>query len=118
MLKERDIQLLKEQLLKRKEELLEQVNSSKTIIKELLSETTYDEMDYAEVSSDSYNLSLVREKQLQELTEVDIALKKIADSTYGACEMCDEQIGIKRLRVKPHARFCVECRPVYEESLK
>ncbi|RXJ60950.1 hypothetical protein CRV04_02595 [Candidatus Marinarcus aquaticus] len=75
-------------------------------------------MDYAEISTDSHNLRLLREKQLQELTEIDIALKKIEDKTYGICEMCDEQIGIKRLKIKPHAKFCIHCRPLYEKSIK
>ena len=116
MLKDRDIKLLKEQLLKRKEELLKQVNSSKTIIKELLSEATYDDMDYAEVSSDSYNLNLVREKQIQELNEIDVALKKIQDGTYGACDMCDEPIAIGRLKAKPFAKFCTDCREIHESN--
>lgn len=117
MLKQKDIETLKEQLIKRREELFKQASSSETIIKDLLSEDTYDELDYAEVSTDSYNLNAVRNKQLQEIREIDMALKKIEDKTYGICEMCDDNIGLKRLRIKPHARFCVECRPVYEKSL-
>ncbi|WP_258238697.1 TraR/DksA C4-type zinc finger protein [Arcobacter sp. F2176] len=32
--------------------------------------------------------------------------------------MCDEPVGIKRLRAKPHARFCIYCRPIYEKEQK
>lgn len=118
MLKDKDIENLKNQLLDKKAKLLEETNTSQDIIEALLSETSYDEMDYAEISTDSYNLRLLREKQLQELVEIDIALNKIANKTYGACEMCDEQIGIKRLKIKPHAKFCIHCRPAYEKSMK
>jgi DnaK suppressor protein len=118
MLKQKDINILKDQLLDRKNHLIEETISSKDIIKELLNEKSYDDMDYAEISTDSHNLNILRDKQLQEIIEIDIALKKIQDGTYGTCEMCDEQIGLKRLRIKPHARFCIDCRPEYERSLK
>lgn len=118
MLSKKQIEKLKEQLLQRKESLLFEVTSSQTLIKELLKETSYDELDYAEISSDSFNISALRNKQLEELKDIDIALQKIKDKTYGICDMCDEEIGLQRLKAKPHARFCVDCRPVYEESLK
>ncbi len=118
MLKQEQIKQLKERLLQRKEQLILEVSSSQTIIKDLLSENTFDEIDYAEVSSDSFNMNTLRNKQIEELKEIDIVLEKIKNKTYGICDMCDEQIGIKRLKAKPHARFCVDCRPIYEESLK
>jgi len=118
MLKQEQIGKLKERLLTRKEQLLLEVSSSQTIIKDLLSEDTFDDLDYAEVSSDSFNMNTLRNKQIDELKEIEIVLTKIKNKTYGICEMCDEEIGVKRLKAKPHARFCVDCRPVYEESIK
>lgn len=118
MLSKKQIEKLKEQLLTRKEQLLSEVTSSQTLIKDLLNETSYDDLDYAEISSDSFNMNTLRNKQLDELKDIDFALKKIKDGTYGICDMCDEEIGLQRLKAKPHARFCVDCRPIYEESLK
>jgi DnaK suppressor protein len=118
MLSKKQIEKLKEQLLQRKESLLLEVTSSQAMIKELLKETSYDELDYAEISSDSFNISALRNKQLEELKDIDFALQKIKDETYGICDMCDEEIGLQRLKAKPHARFCVDCRPIYEESVK
>lgn len=82
-----------------------------------MDEEANDELDYAEISSDSYNISILRNKQIEELNEINIALKKIENKTYGICEMCDDKIEVQRLKAKPHARFCVECRPIYEQSL-
>lgn len=117
-LSKKNIEKLNGQLLQRKEQLLLEVISSQTLIKDLLNETSYDDLDYAEISSDSFNMNTLRNKQLDELKEIDYALKKIKDGSYGVCDMCDEEIGVKRLKAKPHARFCVDCRPIYEESLK
>jgi DnaK suppressor protein len=116
MLKKEQIEYLKKQLVEKKEQLLKEANSSQTIIKELLSESSYDELDYAEVSSDSFNLNILRERQLRDLQEIDLSLRKIQNNTYGICEMCDGPIGIKRLKVKPHARFCIECREFFEKQ--
>lgn len=116
MLKKEHIEELKNKLLEKKRLLLEETNFSQNIIQELNSETSNDEIDYAEVSSDTYNLSLLREKQVQELREIELALSKIQKGTYNVCEMCDEPVGLKRLRAKPHARFCIDCRPIYEKE--
>ena len=117
MLNQKNIEILKDKLLQKKQQLLIETSSSKVLIDELLNEEATDDLDYAEISSDSYNISALRNKQIEELDEINIALKKIENKTYGICEMCDDKIELGRLKVKPHARFCVECRPVYEQSL-
>jgi DnaK suppressor protein len=118
MLKEEHIEELKNKLLAKKEKLLQETTLSQSFIEELHSDTKGDEADFAELSSDTYNLSILREKQIEELREIKHALKKIENGTYDICEMCDEPVGIKRLRAKPHARFCIYCRPIYEKEQK
>ena len=44
-----------------------------------------------------------------ELGEIDAALARIADGTYGACEVCGGAIGRDRLRALPEIRRCVWC---------
>jgi len=109
--------LTKKQIILLKKQLLEGVSSSQFLLKELLCESSSDDTDYAEISSDSHNMSAITNNQIKEIKEIDIALKKIENKTYGICNMCDEEIGIKRLKAKPHAVYCVHCRPVYEQSL-
>jgi RNA polymerase-binding transcription factor DksA len=43
-----------------------------------------------------------------QVTEVELALKRIEAGTYGACEACGKPIGDERLEVVPTARYCVE----------
>jgi RNA polymerase-binding transcription factor DksA len=43
-----------------------------------------------------------------ELEEVDHALAKIDEGTYGLCETCGEAIAPARLEAKPAARFCID----------
>jgi len=43
------------------------------------------------------------------LIDINKALKKIKDGTYGICENCDEPIDPKRLEIMPEARICLKC---------
>ncbi|MEY2472350.1 MAG: DnaK suppressor protein [Actinomycetota bacterium] len=45
---------------------------------------------------------------LQEtLDDVELALGKLDDGTYGKCEVCDEDIAAARLEAMPAARYCI-----------
>ena len=41
------------------------------------------------------------------LDEVDAAIKRLEDGTYGNCEVCGKPIGEARLEAKPAARRCI-----------
>jgi RNA polymerase-binding protein DksA len=48
--------------------------------------------------------------QLQRhLAEVEAAIERLEDGTYGTCERCGEQIGEARLEARPAARTCITC---------
>ena len=53
------------------------------------------------------------EQKLDYLIE---AIKKIEDGSYGTCSMCGVTIPIGRLKAKPFAKFCTECREVFERE--
>ena len=42
-----------------------------------------------------------------DLREIDATLARIADGTYGRCEVCGEPIAAGRLEARPAARTCV-----------
>ena len=68
--------------------------------------------DDAEVASAdaTLNLSLHQlERQRSTLFQIERALGKISDGTYGQCEACATQIGIARLRARPFTPLCIEC---------
>lgn len=41
--------------------------------------------------------------------EVQLALQRIEDGTYGECEQCGEAINSARLEAMPAARLCINC---------
>lgn len=77
-----------------------------------------DDLDFAEASSDSFTSGIIISQQKQELKEIDEALESIKNGTYGICEMCDESIAIGRLKAKPFAKYCTDCREIHENNSK
>ena len=43
------------------------------------------------------------------LREVEEALLRVQEGTYGICQECEEPISAKRLQALPWAKFCVRC---------
>jgi RNA polymerase-binding transcription factor DksA len=60
-----------------------------------------------ETAAREVNLSLLEQLEA-ELTDIERALAKLDDGTYGTCEACGKPIGEERLAAKPAARFCLE----------
>ena len=44
----------------------------------------------------------------QTLDDIDAALRKIEEGSYGICELCGEPIGAARLSAIPWARLCID----------
>ena len=102
---------------KRKEEIQKTIQDSEREIQSLKSADASDEADHATISADSEIERTINSKLMNELKDIDYALFKIANKTYGICEMCEEPIGIARLQVKPQAKYCIVCREIAEKSL-
>lgn len=77
-----------------------------------------DEGDFAAASAETIVDSAILAQQRKELTEIELALDKIKKGTFGICEMCEEPIGLARLKVKNFARFCITCREISEKKQK
>ena len=43
------------------------------------------------------------------LSDIDDALAKIENGSYGTCEQCGKPIGDARLEAMPAARLCIKC---------
>lgn len=54
-------------------------------------------------------LTRLDDQTLHNVREIDAALQRIIDGSYGKCESCDKPIAIARLRSLPATRFCHDC---------
>lgn len=50
------------------------------------------------------------------LHKIDDALDRIDEGRFGVCEMCGEQIGLKRLGAVPYAGMCIGCQSETERA--
>lgn len=53
--------------------------------------------------------------ELRELRDIDLALQRIANGTYGICSECSRMIDPARLNARPVARLCVPCKAAFEK---
>lgn len=76
-------------------------------------------MHTGDAGSDAYDrdfaLSLLSQER-DSLFEIDAALKKFQDGTYGLCEISGKQIPHARLEALPFARYTVECQAELEKN--
>lgn len=75
------------------------------------------DVQFDEESGEGDTLAVERERDLAlsaqasaAVEEIDIALAKIKDGTYGVCEQCHNTIPKERLRALPYAALCVQCK--------
>ena len=62
---------------------------------------------------------LAFEKRLREqLAEVEHALEKFDQKTYGFCDICGQPIDPARLEALPHAIYCMTCSITFTNGLK
>ena len=55
-------------------------------------------------------------RDLDELREIEAALARMDDGSYGPCDECGGEIGYPRLEVQPTALRCVVCQTQHEKT--
>jgi len=88
---------------------------------EAISELASYDQHQADVGTETFE----REKDLSilerieaELNDVEHALRRLDDGTYGRCEACGKPIGEERLEAMPAARFCLDDQALAEREAR
>ena len=122
-LTKKELKEFKKIVLKRKEEVLDDIKHiSEDTLKKSQKEASGDISGYtyhmADVATDNYDrefsLGLASNERIV-IYELDDALKKIEDGTFGICEDCKSLIAKNRLKAVPSARLCVKCQEKREK---
>ena len=78
---------------------------------ESLSELSAADQHQADIGTETFDrerdLSILEQVEA-ELSDVEHALRRLDEGTYGTCEACGKPIGDDRLEALPAARFCLE----------
>ena len=75
-----------------------------------------DEIDTASSEINLQFTGRLREREQGLLAKIDTALQKIEDGQFGECLSCGEDIGVKRLRARPVAELCIDCKSDQEKQ--
>jgi RNA polymerase-binding protein DksA len=121
----RELDLFRKLLLEKRRLLVGDVNAlEKAALQDSRQDASGDlskmPLDMADIGSDNYeqefNLGLIETEQAT-LNEIDEALERIDKKEFGRCVACDGAIPKARLKIKPHAKYCIECKRREEKGL-
>lgn len=94
---------MKELLLSQKKEILAQAQLERDI------DMDGDETDLIQGSMLAEMNARLNTRASTKLKQIENALSKIEDKSYGICQDCEESIPEKRLLINPHFQTCVSC---------
>ncbi|MGB9629384.1 MAG: TraR/DksA family transcriptional regulator [Thermodesulfobacteriota bacterium] len=115
-LDKKTIQRFKKILLKEREQIVGELRKTFESSQEMGQDGIQDIGDEAANIYNKQLLLSLNENERMMLQEVDEALDRIENGTYGICEECGGPIGLKRLEVKPVAKYCVPCKTKLEKG--
>lgn len=74
-----------------------------------------DELDYDDNFADSAQVAaemgenrVLYDQLRRDLDDIEKALERMDDGTYGTCEVCGDEIGDARLEIMPATRRCIQ----------
>lgn len=108
---------LRERLQQQKQEIVNMYKQDVRAGQESADDGTEDIVDRA---NNSYNRELMfslSDGERQLVLQIDAALKRMDEGTYGRCANCGQTIAMPRLEAVPWARFCIDCQEMAEKGL-
>jgi DnaK suppressor protein len=108
-MRKRDLNSFRKLLTRRLEQLLMEAEKTKNTVKSN-EEPASDPMDQASDNAERDFMLRLRDRESKLIAKIKEALERIESGTFGICEECGEQISVKRLRARPMATLCIECK--------
>jgi DnaK suppressor protein len=107
---------IKKMLNEMRDELIEEIASNRKVETDDLKDEIGDLYDLADNERDRQLSHILGDRNRKKLVEIDEALERIEDKTYGICEECGKRITSNRLKIMPFARLCVPCKSELEKQ--
>lgn len=114
---EKDLTHLKELLLRQRREILDRLQGLESDW-QALTERDIEREEEAQKADLAILFDQLEERERQELEDIELALTKMVNVTYGICEKCRKPLALERLELLPSARFCRKCASEMEEKQK
>lgn len=119
----KELEYFRQLILKIKDKAIEEIKHiSEDTLKKSQKDAAGDISGYtyhmADVASDTYDREFslgLASNEREALYELDDAIKKIEEGTFGICEECKSLISKTRLKAVPYARLCLKCQEKREK---
>jgi RNA polymerase-binding protein DksA len=75
----------------------------------------------ADMAADTYDRELsmnIASSEQEILYQIDDALKRLDEGSYGICQQCNQPITMSRLKAVPYASLCIACQRSKEQKNK
>jgi DnaK suppressor protein len=118
-LKKADIDRFKKRLEEMRARMTHIIRESSEDVKSVEEAKGYSQHQ-ADEGTDDFNRTVsleVNSKELDVLRQIERALEKIADGTYGICDITGEEIPLPRLEAVPYATMTVKAQERFEKGL-
>jgi DnaK suppressor protein len=109
---------IKDMLLRMREGLVQEISRRSRATTEEAAPDIGDILDSVSMERTRELDLILTDREKRKLKQIDDALDRIEDKTYGFCEDCGVKIPKARLRVMPFAKYCVECQEKQEREEK
>jgi DnaK suppressor protein len=117
-----DRKALEERLLSERERILREIEELDADLSKSLEDSS-GESPYDQHMAETAAVTLEREIDLSlqdnaraALAQIDRALHKLEDGSYGRCDKCGRMIGEGRLSIAPVSTLCVDCKRAEERA--
>lgn len=112
----KDTAFIKNALLKQRGELLKEANKTVEQDLNIMEAEMADSVDRSSVEADrSFTLRL-RDRERKLLKKIDDALERLEGGSFGLCGDCGQRIGLDRLKARPVANLCINCKEEQERQ--
>ena len=109
---------IKEMLLKKREDLVLEIARRSKASTASAAQDIGDILDSVSEERTRELDLILTDREKRKLAQIDDALDRIEENTYGLCEECGVKIPKARLKVLPFATYCVECQEKNEREEK
>ena len=108
----------RETLLEMKKQLLAEIQQDLKQGREASKDEGMDTYDLASEERDREISFILTDRDRDKLQEIQEALERIDEASYGICESCESEIAEGRLEALPFTRLCVNCQAEREKEAK
>jgi DnaK suppressor protein len=114
-LRKEKVEIYRKQLVERREALAEDLRLATAQL--INDEVVYtDSVDQAAAETDKNFVLQMKNRERDVLWQIDEAIKRLDEGSFGECERCGESISEGRIEAFPFTTLCIDCKAELESE--